>query len=158
MLYETDMEKVLEPIDLTRLPADIRVAVEALQAQVGDFREANTRLEHLVRELNQALYGRKSEKLSEDERQLCFEDFEVAVAEAEEQQSRLNQDVPEKKAAAPKRNLGNLPRDLPRSETVIEPDSTLCRCTAGHVYMPESGVGCIGCGYPSAQPMPSTFH
>jgi transposase len=84
-------------------------------------------LVHASRELNQALYGRKSEKLSEDERQLCFEDLEVvAVAEAEEQQSRLKQAVPEKKAAAPKRNLGNLPRDLPRIETVIEPDSTLC--------------------------------
>jgi len=76
LLYEAGMAKAPEPIDLTRLPADIRAAFEALQTQVDDFREANARLEHLVRELNQALYGRKSEKLSEDERQLCFEDLE----------------------------------------------------------------------------------
>ena len=75
--------------------------------------------------------GRK--KLSEDERQLCFEDLEVAVAEVEEQQSRLKQDVPGKKAAAPKRNLGNLPEDLPRIETIIEPDSTLCPCGCGEM-------------------------
>jgi transposase len=83
--------------------------------------------------LNQALYGRRSEKLSEDERQLCFEDLEVAVAEAEEEQSRLKQDTPKKKAAAAKRNLGNLPKDLPRIETIIEPDSTLCPCGCGEM-------------------------
>ncbi|MGR3662590.1 MAG: transposase [Paracoccaceae bacterium] len=109
------------------------MAVEALQAQVDDFREANARLEHLVRELNQALYGKKSEKLSENERQLCFEDPEVAVAESEEQQPRLKQDVPGKKATAPKRNLGNLSKGLPRIETVIEPDSILCPCGCGEM-------------------------
>jgi len=127
------MANAPEPIDLTRLPPDVRVAFEALQPQVDDFREANARLEHLVKELNQALYGRKSEKLSEDERQLCFEDLEVSVSVAEEQQTRLKQDLPEKKAAAPKRNLGNLPRDLPCIETIIEPDSTLCPCGCGEM-------------------------
>ena len=127
------MAKTPEPIDLTRLPPDIRVAVEALQAQVDGFRMANARLENLIKELHQALYGKKSEKLSEDERQLCFEDLEVAVAEVEEQQTRLKQDTPGKKAAASKRNLGNLPKDLPRIETVIEPDSTLCPCGCGEM-------------------------
>ncbi len=133
LLYEAGMAKAPEPIDLTRLPRDIRVAVEALQAQVDDFKEANTRLEHLVKELHQALYGKKSEKLSEDERQLCFEDLEVAVSEAEGQQTRLKQDAPRKKATAPKRNLGNLPENLPRIETIIEPDSTLCPCGCGEM-------------------------
>jgi len=125
------MAKASKPIDLKRLPPDIRVAVEALQAQVDDFREANARLEHLVKELHQALYGKKSEKLSEDDRQLAFEDLEVAVSEAEEQQARLKRDAPGKKAAAPKRNLGNLPEDLPRIENIIEPDTTLCPCGCG---------------------------
>jgi hypothetical protein len=42
------MAKALELIDMTRLPPDVRVAVEALQRQVDDFSEANARLEHLV--------------------------------------------------------------------------------------------------------------
>jgi len=127
------MAKDPEPIDLTRLPPDVRVAFEALQAQVDDFREANTRLEHLVKELHQALYGKKSEKLSEDERQLCFEDLEVAVSEAEEHQAGLKQDAPREKTAKPKRNLGNLPKDLPRIENIIEPDSTVCPCGCGQM-------------------------
>jgi len=134
------MSKVPEPINLTRLPPEIRAAFEAerdarLEAErvAADYKKVVTRLEHLVKELHQALYGRKSEKLSEDERQLCFEDLEVAVAEAEEQQARLKQDAPGKKAAGPKRNLGNLPKDLPRIKTIIEPDSTLCPCGCGEM-------------------------
>jgi transposase len=134
------MAKAPEPIDLKHLPLEIRAAFEVERAArldaervAADFKEANTRLEHLVKELNQALYGRKSEKLSEDERQLCFEDLEVAVAEAEEQQVRLKRDAPRKMATKPKRNLGNLPEDLPRIETIIEPDSTLCLCGCGEM-------------------------
>lgn len=133
LLYEQGMSKAPEPIDLTRLPPDIRVAVEALQRQVDDFSEANARLEHLVKEMRHALYGKKSEKLSEDERQLCFEDLEVAVAEAEEHQTRLKDDAPRKKTTKPKRNLGNLPTDLPRIENIIEPDSILCPCGCGEM-------------------------
>ncbi len=104
-----------------------------MQAQVSTFKEANARLEHLVKELRHALYGKKSEKLAVDDRQLCFEDLEVAVAEAEEHQARLKDDTPRKKIAKPKRNLGNLPKELPRFEMVIEPDSTACPCGCGEM-------------------------
>lgn len=127
------MSKAPEPIDLQRLPPDIREAVEALQSQVSVFKEANARLEHLVKELHHALYGKKSEKLAPDDRQLAFEDLEVAVAEAEEYQARLKQDAPRKKTSKPKRNLGNLPKDLPRIEKLIELDSTLCPCGCGEM-------------------------
>jgi len=101
------MVKALEPIDLTRLPPDIQAAFEARRAarlgaerMAADDKEVVTRLEHLVKELHQALYGKTSEKLSEDERQLAFEDLEVTVAEAEEQQSRRKQDAPHKTTAS----------------------------------------------------------
>jgi transposase len=127
------MSKAHELIDLERLPSEVRAAFEAMQEQVSAFKEANARLEHLVKELHQALYGKKSEKLSEDDRQLCFEDLEVAVAEAEEHQARLTQDAPRKKAFRAKRNLGNLPENLPRVEKLIEPDNTLCPCGCGEM-------------------------
>jgi transposase len=127
------MSQPLKPIDLERLPADIRASVEALQAQVMAISAANARLEHLVRELRHALYGKRSERLSHDDRQLAFEDLEVAVAEAEEHQTRLKGDAPKKKAGKSRRNLGNLPEDLPRVTKVIEPDSTACPCGCGEM-------------------------
>ena len=57
----------------------------------------------------------------------------MAVAEAEEHQARLTQDAPRKKAFRAKRNLGNLPENLPRVEKLIEPDNTLCPCGCGEM-------------------------
>ena len=135
MIYKTGMSEASEPIDLKRLPPDVRAAFVAMQVRVADFEEVVARLEHLVKELHHALYGKKSEKLAPDDRQLCFEDLEVAVAEVEEQQARLKGDAPRKKARKPKRNLGNLPENLPRIETVIEPDSILCPCGCGEMVL-----------------------
>jgi len=114
------MSNPLKAFDLERLPPDLRVAFEAeiasrlkaeaqardLQRAADEREDAIKRFEHLVKELRHALYGKKSEKLAVDHRQLCFEDLEVAVAEAEEQQARLKQDdAPRKKASKP--NLAN---------------------------------------------------
>ena len=57
--------------------------------------QADRRLEYLVRELQRVVYGKRSEKLSADERQLAFEDLEGAEVEAA--------GPPEDPAAAPKR-------------------------------------------------------
>jgi hypothetical protein len=87
----------------------------------GTLREANKRLEHLVAELNHAVHGKRSEKLSEDDRQLAFEDLETAVAEAEKKQETQAPSESRPRRAA-RRNRGNLPADLPRIERVIEPE------------------------------------
>ncbi len=123
-----------DDLDLSALPPALRAAFEAeravrraLEAEVSDLAERNRRLDHLVREPRQALHGRRSGKLSPDERQLAFEDHETAVAEAEATQARS------RSAPAAKRNLGWLPEDLPRVERVIEPESILCPCGCGEM-------------------------
>ncbi|CRL14716.1 Transposase [Phaeobacter italicus] len=97
------------------------------------LREANKRLEHLVAELNQAVHGKRSEKLSEDERQLAFEDLEAAVAEVETQQDEQAPPQASPRRAV-RRNRGNLPKDLPRIEKLIEPDSLDCPCGCGEMH------------------------
>ncbi len=63
-----------------------RRAAEALAARLeaenAEIAEQVRRLEHLNDELRKALFGKKSEKLGEDERQLSFDDLGTAVAEA----------------------------------------------------------------------------
>jgi len=125
-------------LDLSVLPPDYRAAFEALQAtaaRVAELEEINKRLEHLVAELNHVVHGKKSEKLSEDERQLAFEDLTIAVSETEEQkrQQTPNTDKPKCRRVA-KRNRGNLPENLPRIEQVIEPDSLECPCGCGQMH------------------------
>ena len=86
-----------------------RADVLCLTTQNAELEAANARLEHMVKEFNQLVYGKKSEKLSADERQLAFEDLEIAVAEAQAQSEVVEMATPRKKRKPPQRNLGNLP-------------------------------------------------
>jgi transposase len=139
----------LLPVDLDALAPLVRQAVLDLQAQVcaqnvqvsqlteltaaqeaqlGEFKHLTERQEYLIAEMRHALFGKKSEKLDADERQLLFEDLEVAVAEIDaaiDQQS-CQDDKPMRKAA--RRNLGHLPAHLPRIEQIIEPENKVCTC------------------------------
>ncbi len=120
-------------IDLSAIPADQRDAVAALLCERDALKEINSRLEHLVAELNRAVHGKRSEKLSEDERQLAFEDLETAIAEVEESQdTQLSSGGRTRRPA--RRNRGNLPKDLPRIERVIEPDNLHCPCGCGVMH------------------------
>lgn len=100
----------------------------ALQVLVNDLKHLTDRQEHLIAELRHARFGKKSEKLNEDERQLAFEDLEIAAAETQEaiDQSSPAPSKPRRKAA--KRNRGHLPAHLPRIEQIIEPDTKVCAC------------------------------
>ncbi|WGF90767.1 IS66 family transposase [Marinivivus vitaminiproducens] len=133
-------------IDLDALPAPVRAAFlaeraarEQLQAKVAALAAQNQRLEHMVREFRQALHGRKSEKLSADERQLAFEELETAVAEVETAKAAAEEasGEPRPRDDSPRRNLGWLPKELPRVERVVEPGSILCPCGCG----PMSKIG-----------------
>jgi transposase len=87
----------------------------------------------MIKELNQLVYGKRSEKLSPDERQLAFEDLEIAVAVAQAQSDAVEMTTPRKKRKPPQRNLGNLPDHLERIEEIVEPDSIKCPCGCGEM-------------------------
>jgi hypothetical protein len=100
----------------------------AQEVVIAELKHLTDRQEHLIAELRHVRFGKKSEKLSEDERQLAFEDLEVAVAETQEaiDQQPTPEGKPRRKAA--KRNRGHLPTSLPRIEQVIEPENKVCTC------------------------------
>ena len=153
------MFNALKSLDLTALPEEVQTAIRAAQhealdvamqsanlkpsavhltesnaalaTQNAEFEAVNARLEHYVKELHQLIYGKRSEKLTEDERQLAFEDLEVATAKAEAQSDAIEMTKPRKKRKRAQRNLGNLPGHLERIEQVVEPDSITCPCGCG---------------------------
>lgn len=123
-------------IDLAAIPLEQRGAVAALVREVAELKDINKRLEHLVAELNHAVHGKRSEKLSEDERQLAFEDLETATSEVEarKETSAFSERAKKRTKPAARRNIGNLPDHLPRIEQVIEPDSLECPCGCGEMH------------------------
>ena len=117
-----------------------RRAAEALaarlEAEKAEIAEQVRRLEHLNDELRKALFGKKSEKLGEDERQLSFDDLGTAVAEAggepaaDEQGGEAEARRRRRRAARPG---ARFPARLERRVEVIEPDGTLCPCGCGEM-------------------------
>jgi rubrerythrin len=106
---------------------DARQSAETLAARerttATQERARGDRLERLLKELQRALFGRRSERLDPDQLQLVLEDLEGAIAEAEAEK-------PGAKPRARRRNTnrGALPKHLPREEVVIEPTTTVCSC------------------------------
>ena len=129
------MTATIEDLDLSTLPPEYRAAFEVQAARVAELEEITRRQEHLIAEMHHALYGKKSEKLTDDDRQLAFEDLKIALAEVEEQKAAQAHggDKPKRKKV-PRRNRGNLPKGLPRIEQVIEPDSLECPCGCGLMH------------------------
>lgn len=122
-------------LDLSAIPAAQRAAVQALMAEVAALKDITLRQEHLIAELNHALHGKRSEKLTADERQLAFEELSVALAEVEaEKETRAAKGGDGASRPAPKRTIGNLPASLPRIEEVIKPDSLVCPCGCGFMH------------------------
>ena len=119
-----------QALDLDALPQTVREAFLSMQAEVIGLRAQTERQDYLIAELRHALFGKRSEQLDPDDRQLAFEDLETAVAEAEsagDARATRNADGTTRRPAA-KRNLGHLPDHLPRIEEVIEPGHRVCSC------------------------------
>jgi len=138
------MSDPFDNLDLDSLPADVRAVLLAERAarMVAEKRNATlekdknhlgeyiSRLEHLIKEMKRAIYGKKSEKIDQNQLELALEELEIAVAEAEtaQQEARDKDGAASKPRKPPKRNLGRLPIELPRIENIIEPENNYCTC------------------------------
>ena len=148
-------------LDLDALPPEYREAVAVLierSARADELEVLNTchsrriseqaeqivrlkylteRREHLITELKRTLYGKRSEKQSRAERDLGAEDLEVALSETEVKRDASppsGQSREKKFRKKAERNIGNLPKNLPRIEQIIEPDSLECPCGCGDLH------------------------
>jgi transposase len=119
------------PDDIERLKAML-LAERAEKARLAD---RNERLEHMLRQLRRNHFGRKSEKLDEDQLNLGLEDLEAAIASDEAAGEKSNATLKASRTAARKVNRGHLPAHLPREEIVIEPPSKTCSCCGGDLHV-----------------------
>jgi transposase len=103
-------------------------------AELARARDQNERLRQIIRELQRARFGRRSEKLEPDQLNLALEDVEQAVAAGEAEEERRDAGVKAARAAQRRLNRGRLPSHLPRVEVVIDVDSKTCPCCGGAMH------------------------
>jgi transposase len=129
---------------LRRLVAERDAELAVIRAERDGLRACSQasaaeveKLRLLIKQLQRALYGRRSEKLDPDQLQFGLEDLEQSIGMAEAAQEAASPGKPdgERRAATSRRNRGNLPQHLPREEIVIAPQSTACPCCGGAMHV-----------------------
>ena len=93
----------------------------------------NERLRHLLAKLKRAQFGRKSERLPEEQLQLAFEEIEASIAANEADAEKRSAALRRKHAEARRAGRGRLPAHLPRVEVVLEPEDVACPCCRGEM-------------------------
>ena len=128
------------PNDLDALRALVSSLSSERDAAIEECRrvtEQNDRLHHLLRQLQRAQFGRRSERLDPDQMQLVLEDIETAIAE---QNAKEEKKETAEKPADPQRkkrraNRGSLPAHIPRIHVTLAPESTVCPCCHGVMHV-----------------------
>src|SRR5436190_2720988 len=136
MARESDL--VPRVSEIAQLPADIdalHVLVAAARAErdvaVAERDQALSqidRLRHLLRQLQRAQFGRRSEKLDPEQLLLALEDTEQAVAGNEAADDKKDTAGARTRGDKHRVNRGALPAHLPRVDVTITPEDTNCPC------------------------------
>ena len=134
------------PDDLDALRALVNQLSSERDTAIAESRrltEQNDQLRHLLKQLQRAQFGQRSERLDHDQMQLALEDIETSLAErdAEEEENKKSAaDKPADQRKTRRINRGALPAHLPHVHVRLEPESIVCPCCHGamHVIGEES--------------------
>ena len=120
--------------DVSALPREPDILI----GMVLELRGENGRLRAMLETLRRTLYGARSERFDSDPGQLALgiEDLSTAPVEPEPEAAKPRSQVGRTRPK-PMRNIGGLPKHLPREEVVIEPAIEHCPCCQGTLH-------CIG--------------
>jgi transposase len=119
------------PAPLPDDPVALQLILRAAMAEIE-------RLRLQIAGLQRNRFGRRSERLDDDQLEQGIDDLEQSLAE---QQAGLNAALSPAKSDAPapaprpsRRNRGALPAHLPRIEVLIEPNETVCPWCGGSLH------------------------
>ena len=99
------------------------------------FAARTARLEEILAEIRRAHFGRKSERINDDQLALALEELETSLGKAEAEDEKadtaLKAERTKKRRASRNQNLDHLPHE----EVVIEPESKICPCCNGDLHV-----------------------
>ncbi len=105
-----------------------------LKAMLLAERARAERLEQIIKELQRHRFGRRAEKLPEDQMLLGLEEVEQTVASAEEDAGKADPSARTIRAARRRLNRGALPAHLPRIEVTVDIEAQACPCCQGALH------------------------
>jgi len=121
-----------------QLPTDIealQVLIAAARAERDQALSQIDRLRHLLRQLQRAQFGRRSEKLDPEQLLLALEDIEQAVAGNEAADDKKDPAAARRRGDKRRANRGALPAHLPHVDVTIAPEDTNCPCCRAPMHV-----------------------
>jgi transposase len=107
----------------------------SLAVEVDRLTARAERLDHIISVLRRAQYGRRSERISDEQIELALEDVETQHGAEDAAAEKADNIVKAEGVKARRANRGHLPAHLPREEIVIEPDAKACPCCGGALHV-----------------------
>ena len=126
------------PTDTEALQALLAVARAERDAAIVERDQALSqmdRLRHLLRQLQRAQFGRRSEKLDPEQLLLALEDIEQAVAGAKAAEDKKDSAGARRRADKRRATRGALPEHLPHIDVTIAPEDTNCPCCRAPMHV-----------------------
>src|ERR1700726_1895462 len=123
-------------IDLAALPDDVEPlqgVVRSLAAGRPSLSEAQAEIERLhlvIKKLQRSQFGRRAERLDDDQLHLGFEDLEAELGRTEATLPAVKG-----KAGRPAAQRPSLPAHLPRDDVRFEVESQACPCCGGALHL-----------------------
>lgn len=126
-----------DDIDALRaLVSQLSLERDAALAESRRLSEQNDELRHLLKKLQRAQFGRRSERLDPEQMQLALEDIETSLAAGDAEAGKTGApDEPAGQRRKRRINRGALPAQLPRIHITLAPESTVCPCCQGPMHV-----------------------
>jgi transposase len=125
-------------VDLAALPDDVETLqrmVRTLAAERASLSEAQAEIERLrliVQKLQRSQFGRRAERLDDDQLQFGFEDLEADLARAEARLPLAADKTPRSKSRI---DRPSLPAHLPREDRRFDIEHQACPCCGGPLHL-----------------------
>ena len=126
------------PTDTDALQALVAAARAERDAAIAERDHALSqmdRLRHLLRQLQRAQFGRRSEKLDPEQLLLAIEDIEQALAGDEATEDKKDPAGARERAEKRRADRGALPAHLPHIDVTITPEDTNCPCCQAPMHV-----------------------
>lgn len=125
-------------IDLAALPDDVKMLQQMVRSLAAEHTTALVaaqaeieRLRLIVQTLQRNQFGRRSERLDDDQLQFGFEDLEADLARAE---AKLPGRAPQPPTSKSRDDRLRLPAELPREDRLLDIEHHTCPCCGGALH------------------------
>jgi len=132
------------PHDVDALHALIHAAREAHAAAIAErntiaaerdqLAVRNAKLEEIVAEMRRAMYGRRSERIDDNQLALALEALETEHAKVEAEAEKANPALKTERTRQRRKSRNEILDHLPHEEHVIAPESKVCPCCGGDLH------------------------